>query len=392
MEDKEKKLLAIFDNDPLDLLNVKPLTTIDSPDKKLIDSFLEIVEFHKSNNRLPIEFNGTNEHGLFSRLKGLKNDTTKLAILSEYDELGLLQTKEKEYLSIDDVLNDDVLGLLDDESEGLFDLVHVKPIDKDRAEADFVARRKACVEFEKYEHLFKNCQTELKTGERKMTKFHENQIQEGAFFVLGGMLVYVEKLIDITVDKFGKRDGRTKLVFENGTESNMLFRSLGKGLFQDGQGITFTNEELNKQFENKYNNITENDKASGFIYILKSKSDKPEIKDIKNLYKIGFSTTTVEERVKNAIQEPTYLMADVQILMTYQCYNMNTNKLELLLHNFFGKSCLDIDVYDLSGKRHTPREWFIAPIEVIDKAIELIVSGAIINFKYDPLKEEIIER
>ena len=125
---------------------------------------------------------------------------------------------------------------------------------------------------------------------------------------------------------------------------------------------------------------------------MKSKSNKPEIKDIKHLYKIGFSTTTVEERIKNAAQEPTYLMAEVRIIMTYKCFNMNTHKLELLLHNFFGSSCLNVDVFDSLGNRHTPREWFIAPLDIIEQAVQLIISGEIVKYRYDGEKEEIVGR
>lgn len=75
----------------------------------------------------------------------------------------------------------------------------------------------------------------------------------------------------------------------------------------------------------------------------------------------------VEERIKNSTEDPTYLMAPVKIISTFECYNLNPQKLEQLLHNFFGESCLNIDIYDKHGKRHTPREWFIAPFEVIEK-------------------------
>ena len=129
-----------------------------------------------------------------------------------------------------------------------------------------------------------------------------------------------------------------------------------------------------------------------YIYILKSKSDKQEIREIRHLYKIGYSKIEVEERIKNASQEPTYLMADVRIVMVYKCYNINPQKLEQLLHNFFGGSCLSIDVTDKQGNRHTPREWFIAPLDIIEQTIQLIISGDIVKYRYDSIKEEIATR
>lgn len=389
--DKKKRLQDLFDNDPLGLLEVKPYAECRNEDKVLVEKYYEIVDFYNQNQRLPEENNGVNEHTLYSRLCDFRETESKRKILEQYDELGLLVPVEKKVFTIEDILDNDPLGLLDEDDMGLFDFDLVQRPDE-RASTDFVARRKATQNFEKYEQLFKDCQRDLKQGDRKLVKFHENQIQEGAFFVLNGLLVYVDKLIDITIDKFGKRDGRTKLIFENATESDMFFRSLGKGLFQNGQGVTFTNKEMITQFENNYNNISSEDVESGFIYILKSKSEKPEIKDIKHLYKIGFSTTTVEERIKNAAQEPTYLMADVRIVMAYKCFNMNTHKLELLLHNFFGSSCLNVDVFDNFGNRHTPREWFIAPLDIIEQVVKLIISGEIVKYRYDAEIKEILLR
>jgi len=172
----------------------------------------------------------------------------------------------------------------------------------------------------------------------------------------------------------------------------MLFRSLYKSLLANGKAVSENADDVNESFLETFSNITEHDEEAGYIYILKSKSDKQEIKEIQNLFKIGFSTTNVEERVKNAIQEPTYLMADIRIVMTYKCYNMNPQKFEQLIHNFFGKSCLNIDVFDKDGNRYTPREWFIAPVGIIDQAIHLIISGDIVKYKYDSTNEEIVSR
>ena len=186
-----------------------------------------------------------------------------------------------------------------------------------------------------------------------------------------------------------RKDGRTRCVFENGTESNMLYRSLAKALYENGKRVTENSDKVDETFLEKFNNITQEDKESGFIYILKSRSSKQEIKEIRHLYKIGYSEIAVEERIKNAEIEPTYLMAPVAIVATYKCYNMNPQKLEQLLHNFFGNSCLNVDVFDSKGNRHIPREWFIAPLEVIEQAIAFILTGEIINYRYNPELEKI---
>jgi len=172
----------------------------------------------------------------------------------------------------------------------------------------------------------------------------------------------------------------------------MLKRSVEKMLYANGKVVSENADATNEEFLRKFSDVNDEDLAAGFIYILKSKSEKQEIKELNNLYKIGFSKGSVEERIKYASKEPTYLMADVNIVMAYKCYNMNPQKLEQLVHGFFGKSCLNIDVFDENGVRHTPREWFIAPLHVIEQAIHYIIAGAIINYKYDELNEEIIER
>jgi hypothetical protein len=280
---------------------------------------------------------------------------------------------------------------------GLFDFDLVQRPDE-RVSTDFVARRKPCADFENYQPRFKEVQKELKEGNRSIIDFKLGNLKEGAYYLHNGVLFYLEKINITKNDHYrpdGTRvrtDGRTRCIFENGTESNMLKRSVEKLLYANGNAITEKNETSIEQFDQHFSGITDEDKESGFIYILKSKSDKQEIKDIKHLYKIGFSTTTVEERIKNAAQEPTYLMADVRIVMTYKCFNMNAHKLELLLHNFFGSSCLNVDVFDAFGNRHTPREWFIAPLDIIEQAVHLIISGEIVKYRYDGESEEILNR
>jgi hypothetical protein len=214
-------------------------------------------------------------------------------------------------------------------------------------------------------------------------------LREGTYYVHNGVLFLLEQ---INIDRKEhykedgtrvREDGRTRCIFENGTESNMLKRSVEKILYANGQVVSENRDKVNENFIENFSNITEEDAAAGFIYVLRSKSKDERIIAIDNLYKIGYSKDAVEERIKNAEKDPTYLMAQVKIITSWKCYNMNPQKLEQLLHNFFGKSCLNIDIFDEKKRRHTPREWFVAPIEVIEQAIELIISGAVVKYKYD---------
>lgn len=380
----EFSLDEILSDDPLGLLNEpKSIAKALNEDDRLLSSFEEINDFIEKNGNEPKKSANMSERTLHSRLEGIRKNPEKIEALKPYDRFNILQVVEIN--SIDDILNDDAFGLLgDDNNNDIFTLRHVP---KEREQTDFVAQRKPCKNFAKYERLFKEVQNELKNGSRKLVKFNERFFEDGNFFVLKGVLAYLEKIIKPQKDKFNKLDARTKIIFENATESNMLLRSFGKGLYEDGYYVS----EHEERVLDKLSQITDEDNEDGYIYILESLSQEDRVQTKKNLYKIGYSRTDVKERVKNAINEPTYLMAPIKIVAVYRCFNLNTQKLEQLLHRFFGKSCLNIDIYGNDGKRYTPREWFIAPLDVIEQAIELLVSGEIVNYKYDNDIERIVQ-
>lgn len=129
------------------------------------------------------------------------------------------------------------------------------------------------------------------------------------------------------------------------------------------------------------------DKVTGYIYVLKSLSDNPAISSQKNLYKIGFSTTSVEERIANAINEPTYLMAPVKIIETYKIVNMNSHIFETILHRLFDAVSFKVTVTDDEGRVHHPKEWFVVPLNILDKVVEKILDGTILEYTYNPQLE-----
>lgn len=290
--------------------------------------------------------------------------------------------------SLDDIFNSDEFGLLNTQNEeNIHTLKNVPKVEK-RADADFVARREKFDDFDKYEQLFIDCQNDLEANKRQIVPSIESQLDVGTFCVLDGVLLYIADIQDGYRGNSGKINRRTTIIFENGTKSNMLLRSLGKRLKDSGNMVT----KLESKKESGLFDVTNDDTQNGYIYILKSLSNEDTIKTKRNLYKIGFSTTSVETRIKNAKEDPTYLMADVKTVAAYEVYNVNPHKLEQLIHKFFGNSCLDIEIYDGYGKLYKPREWFIAPLNVIEEAINLIVSGKIINYRYNDKNESIIER
>ncbi|WP_374565243.1 GIY-YIG nuclease family protein, partial [Nitrosomonas sp.] len=137
--------------------------------------------------------------------------------------------------------------------------------------------------------------------------------------------------------------------------------------------------------------IEDGDRETGTIYVLRSKSDHPLIKEHRDvIHKIGVTSGSIEKRIINAKLDPTFLMADVEIVASYELSNINQVKLENLIHRFFEPAKLDIEIIDRFGNPVVPREWFLVPLHIIDEAIEKIRDGSIVNYRYDPDTGKII--
>jgi len=392
----KKKLTIddIFDDDDFGLLDSKVKTsTVKTDEDRLIDSFEEINVFIDKNDREPSK-SSMSEYGLLAKLKNFRENEEQKKILKPYDRHNLLGHVVMEKQSIDDILNeDDDLGLLDADNDlDIFKFKHT-PKPEDRAESDFVAQRKSMKEkdFEKYDQLFLQVHKEIKEGKRKIKPFKntEKNLHVGDFYLMNGIMLYLESAnlkkddVDLGSGNRVRTEGRTRTVFENGTFSNMLFRSLGKQIQKDGKLITNTYDKIEQDLFVNSGLVEEEDVQSGWIYVLKTKSTKKELTDINDLYKIGFASNSVDDRIKNAKNEATYLFADVKKIATYKVYNRNADKLESLLHRFFANACLDIDLINEKGQRLNPREWFVVPFEVIEETIQLILNENIVNYEYD---------
>lgn len=382
---KKEDLLKLVQDDDLDLLKVKPLSAPSmTADHRLVASFKEIEAFVTMHGKEPQPNHADmHEFKLNSRLASIRSSKLKSDSLRAIDAHQLLK---KVVETVGDIYEDDDLGLLGSGEDSIFNLKHVGTMKM----PDKIASRKPCMDFPQFEPLFDLCHRELSAGIREMRSFTgEQQIKPGHFFVLHGIVCYVAEVGEKEV-KNKKVNARLRVIFDNGTESNMLLRSLATELYKDpsGRRILDNHEKALEELEL----IKEDDKSTGFVYVLKSASQLLEVKNSVNLFKIGFSTTTVEDRIKNAAKEPTYLMAPVKIVSVFQCYNLNPQKFENLLHTFFGKYCLDLKVTDSLGKLHVPREWFIAPIDCIELAIQLLINGEIVHYRYDGDTEQVVER
>ena len=393
---KHQSLEDIFADDPLGILEIKARPGSKTEIERLIESFQEIVAFYEVNDHepKPDQFNMA-EYSLFQRLSGLRERPDKIEILVKYDKFNLLKPQAGEINSIDDIYGDDFLGILsgDPDSEDMFKMKNI-PKNKIINKADLIGKSKVCTDFDKYEQQFFNVQEDLKKGLRQQVTFTPKQLHDvGTYFVYKGVLLYLESVENVGKNDIRMVDGRTRIIFENGKESNIMLDTLRKNLVKyGGKAVTANIKHSDKDFVEPFVGITPDDNKMGFVYVLQSHSMDEHIASVANLHKIGYSKNDPNERIKNAEHEPTYLMAPVSIVGIWECFNMNPQKFEQLLHNFFGKTCLDLDVFDDNGKRHRPQEWFVVPIEAINQAIEMIISGSIVNYRYDQDSESIVLR
>ncbi|MCS3494557.1 hypothetical protein M2368_003589 [Arthrobacter sp. JUb119] len=368
---------------------------LDTPEKpkkitaqgRLERAFLEIVEFNKTHGRLPSSTTREiAERKLGARLEGILASEEKIAALKPLDELGLLEFPETPE-SLDELLTSDGLDLLDDEL-GLLDVSDL-PQRRTAEAPESVAKRKKAVGFEAFEPLFKAKHAELADGTYRLIAYPgERTIDEGQFFVLNGVMLFVAEVGESLVQSSGRKTRqkqRLRVIFENGTESSMYRQSLSVRL-HEGAGLLLVRSGYDAS------EMGDADQESGHVYVLRSLSTDPQVSSIQNLHKIGFSTTTVEKRIANAAGSPTYLMAPVEIVADYRAYNLRASALEHLLHRVFASVRLDITQINREGKNYDPSEWFVVPLNVINQAISMIMSGEITDYVYDPAMQRLVER
>lgn len=335
-----------------------------------IKKFIEVVNFVKEYGREPYK-NQENltERKLASRLQGIRKDSERIIYLKPYDEIGILDSEVRDIPkieSVEDIFNNASSGLLEDINDSGSSIFDVKSLPKTTTMPDYIAKRRKIKDFSKYEPLFKKCHIELTEGKRIIRPFKNGQdIYPNSFYLLKGVLVYVEHVGELKKVK-GSLNARLRCIFENGTESDMLLRSLAAELYKHGRRITENEEYLLEDMEEV--NIT-----SGYIYVLKSLSNAPEIQAIKNLYKIGYTKGSVEKRIRNAENESTFLYAPVEIISVYEVFNMSGSRFETAIHHVLANKNLDVSIMGANGKLIVPKEWFVVSLNEVQQAINQIV-------------------
>lgn len=371
-------------------IETKKKATLTPKQERIIAGFEEVQNFVEEHGHVP-------QHGedkdIFERLYAVRLDQIKkqkecCELVKELDYQGLLSSNSPD-AELEKVLESDVdiLAELGIETELPQDditvLKHVKSSsEKIRDKADEIGSRLPCKDFDKFKPLFEAVQQDIETGRRKTIPFDKDgSIEEGNWFILSGQKIYVASVGEQFIGKDGRKEYRLRIIFDNGVESNMLMRSLQKRLWEDETGRRISDYSHRPLLDNV---ADEEDLASGTIYVLRSKSDHPQILQNREIvHKIGVTGGDVKRRIANAHIDPTFLMADVEIVATYELYNINRAKLEKLLHNFFEDVKLNIEVIDRFGHPVIPKEWFLVPLFIIDQVVEKITNGTIQDYFYD---------
>ncbi len=367
-------------------------------EQRIIAGFEEIERFAREHGRLP-------DHGekrdIFERLYAVRLDRIRASaecrsVLKEIDPQGLLGTEEHvESARVREDEPSDVellaeLGIDVAPADDVTQLVHVRPREEIRA-AEEVAQRNPCKDFEQFQPIFEKVQTELQSAQRQTLKYGENaDVKKGDLFILDGQKLIVADVGEPFVSDYGRPDRRLRVVYDNGTESDLLVRSLQRALNKDKASRRITDPDFGPLFAEEEE---ADDLPAGYIYVLRSKSDHPFVAQNRSiLHKIGVTGGDVKARVANAKKDPTYLLADVEIVAAFKLSNVNRKLLEALLHKFFGTARLDLELKDRFGFQVEPREWFLAPLNVIEEAIQKLIEGAIGSFRYDAEKALIVPR
>lgn len=365
-------------------------------EERVTAGFEEIQRFVAKHGRAP-------QHGedrdIFERLYAVRLDRLRAleqcrSLLAPLDHQELLSVTPA--ASAEAIGDDELLAELQ-EAAGAGDITELRHVRKsaDKRAAEEIANRTVCGDFEKFKPLFERVKRELKAGIRHtlpvqtMDEIKMAEIQKGEYFIVQGQIAYVAEVGEGFRTQYDRRDSRLRVIYDSGTESNLLMRSFQRALHRDAAGRLITNPDSGPLFAEE---PADDDLASGTIYVLRSKSDHPVVVANRDLlHKIGVTGGKIETRIANAKLEPTFLMADVEVVATYELYNVNRVKLENVIHRVCDSVQVDIEIRDRFGNPVRPREWFLIPVFVVNEVVERIKDGTITQYLYDPAAVRLVK-
>jgi hypothetical protein len=382
-------------------VEAKPIRKYTAREERIIAGFEEIQKFVEEHGRRPQH---GEERDIFERLYAVRLDRISaqkecVDMLRALDHQHLLDkqqhaTKKEQEEPGDEALLEQ-LGVDVDGDSSITTLKHVRSQAEKQA-AEEIANRTPCKEFDRFKPLFERTQREIESGSRKTVVFRKEAgftktvFNRGKFLIIGGQTAYIAEEGAPFKAPNGEEDARLRVIYANGTESNLLRRSLIRAMYKDETSRLITDPKLDGLFGGE---IDDEDQQSGTIYVLRSLSDHPTIRDNRNvIHKIGVTGGKVKTRISNAQHEATYLLADVEIVATYQLANINRIKLENLIHRFFESARLEIEIKDRFGKPVKVREWFLVPLQAIDEMVERVMDGSIEAYAYDKSNARLAKR
>jgi len=357
-------------------------------EERIIAGFEDIERFYETHGKLPSH---EEEKDIFERIYAVRLERLRSLeqyheLLASFDKYGLLKADGLPEKPITAQMDDDELlselGISVSDENDITNLKHVRSRNQINM-PDEIAKRIPCADFDRFSPLFLAVQNEIKAGIREIREFKDDaKINQGEYFILGGQKAYIAEKGEEFIAEHGRSDSRLRVIYDNGTESDILMRSLQRALNKDELGRRITDPCAGPLFSDE---AEPNDIESGTIYVLRSLSENPTVKENREvIHKIGITSNDIQKRIADAKNDPTFLMADVEVVATYKLSNINRIKLENIIHRFFDSARLSIEIPDRFGKKIQPREWFLAPLFIIDKAVEMIKDSSIINHKYDP--------
>jgi hypothetical protein len=364
-------------------------------EERIVAGFEDIVRFREEHGRVPQHGEGRD---IFERLYAVRLDRRRAQqdcreLLADMDVHGLLDGATNTD-AIDDLDDSAVLAELGIEPEATNDITQLRNVrsNADRKAAEEVASAKRCEDFATFKPLFDQVQADLEAGVRTTRPFVRDlgmskaDIKQGEFFIVGGQVAYVASMGEPIEAPNGETDARLRVVYSNGTESDLLLRSLQRALYKDEGGRRITEPTAGPLFEEQVPAQEDPDLLStGTLYVLRSRSTHPTIAAHRDLvHKIGITGGSVEARIAGAADDATYLLADVDVVATYKLYDVHRSRLEALIHRVLNKVRFDAEIPDRFGKLVRPREWFLVPLPIIDEIVACTADGTLAGMIYDP--------
>lgn len=425
-ESREYKSLSdIFNNDDLGIFdNVKPLTNNKANNSVLEQQFSSINSFIDNHGRLPAKDADTLSEKVLSRqLNSIRADSSVFKQLEHLDKHGLLADEETKsvapieairaakqhettnstaqhvesqeaaptgqtttYNSLQDIFNNDDLGIFDNvQTDILVSDSHYKERAKqDQYDDEDIASRFECKDFYRFEPIFTRIYKAIESGDFTKTNFSSTKnITVGSVFVLNGFVCYVADIYKAEARKNTRSQERLRLIFANGTESNMLTYSLATAQYkyENSYQLQITDPEwINDDLAK---NFGDDRQPTGVIYIAQLIETPDNLGHYKNLYKVGFSKLTGDVRTKHSIKDTAFLQQPVNIIAEWQIYDADPRKVESVLHAFFYEQRVKMSSKGSDDKFYKATEWFDVPLSEIEKAINIVISGDTERYRMD---------